>query len=267
MFRPVPMKRLSAVVLERDERAVLRVLGRWGVMQLTRTAAGPDTAPLPPRDRSHELARCDRLLARVEDLRRSLAIQTPAEASAEPLQTSLDQAEEDLRVIGERADDLLSRRQRLAQRLGELTTVCDQVSRYRGLEIPLDQPDRFSFLHFVTGTLPAENFDKLQNAVGDPVAWLPLPAQEGRQPLIAMTTREGWPALETALQQAGFQREPLPVVEGATTDTLAEKGRREQEQVAAELAQSECGTAGAGPRSFTPFGPRRTTGRNRTTPL
>ena len=57
MFKPVAMTRLSVVVLERDERTVLQHLGRVGVIQLTRAAAGPETAPLAPRDRSAETAR------------------------------------------------------------------------------------------------------------------------------------------------------------------------------------------------------------------
>ena len=52
MFEPVRHDASALVILERDERAVLRHLGRAGVMQLTRTPAGPDTAPLSPRNRS-----------------------------------------------------------------------------------------------------------------------------------------------------------------------------------------------------------------------
>ena len=50
MFSPVRMMRLSVVVLNRDERAVLRKLGELGTVQLIRTQAGADTAPLvsPP---------------------------------------------------------------------------------------------------------------------------------------------------------------------------------------------------------------------------
>ena len=78
MFRAVPMMRLQAIVLEQDERAVLSGLGQLGAMQLTRTWSGPDTAPLAPRDRTGELARCDRIRTRVEELRRSLEIHPSA---------------------------------------------------------------------------------------------------------------------------------------------------------------------------------------------
>ncbi|HEV2435824.1 MAG TPA: V-type ATPase 116kDa subunit family protein [Verrucomicrobiae bacterium] len=235
MFKPVPMVRLSLVVLERDERPVLRYLGQAGLVQLTRTVAGPDTAPLAPRDRSQDAVRCDRLLARMENLRRSLEL-PPAAEPVEPAALPLEEAEAKLGLMEEQSGALLKRRQHLMQQWGELTDVCEQMSGYRGLEIPLDQPEPSSFLHFVTGSLPSENLERLR--VGDNVALLPLPPQNGRQPLIALTTRRGRAALEAALQQAGFQPETLPAVEGATVDTFSEKSRRQKEQVARELGQA-----------------------------
>ena len=119
----------------------------------------------------------------------------------------------------------MGHRQRLIQRQKELAAIYERVSSYRGLEIPLDGLDQFSFLHFVTGSLPAQNLESLGKEVGDNVALLPLAQQRGQQSLFAITTRQGQPALERALQQAGFQREMLPVVEGATVDRLSEEGR------------------------------------------
>ena len=59
MFSPVPMRRLQAVVLARDERAVLRGLGELDVVHLTRADA---EAPLSsPPDHLEAIARCDRL--------------------------------------------------------------------------------------------------------------------------------------------------------------------------------------------------------------
>ncbi len=239
MFKPVAMLRLSAVVLDHDKRAVLRDLGQAGAVQLTRTSAGSDTAPLPPRDRSTELARCDRLIARVEELRQNLAMPAAAELPGQADALSPAQAEDELCRLETRAGELLERRRQLAQRWGELTAVCEKVSSYRGLEIPLDQLDSFSFLHFVTGSLPAGRLERLLEAIGEGVALLPLPEHEGRQPIIAMTSRGGRAALDQALQQAGFQREILPAAASATPDTLSQESLREQKQVAAGLEQTD----------------------------
>ena len=234
MFRPAAMLRLSALVLERDERDVLRLLGRLGVLQLMRAPADAGSAPAP--DRSRELAQCDRLTARIQEFRRSLEIKT-SEPATLPAEMPLAKAEEIISAMEQAAGEHLKNRLQLAKRAGELTTAGRQLSDYRGLGIPLDQPDESSFLHFVTGSLPPENFEKLQREIGANVALLLLPKQKDRQPLMAMTTRAGRPALENALRQAGFQTEVLPVVEGATVDTVADENRREQEQLAAELAR------------------------------
>jgi V/A-type H+-transporting ATPase subunit I len=230
------MMRLHAVVLAQDERVVLKGLGQLGAVHLTHTQSGPDTAPLAPTDRTGELARYDRIRARVQELRKSLEI---LPLFKEPRQTemTLNQAEESLRPMEQQSGDLLGHRQRLIQRQKELAAIYERVSSYRGLEIPLDGLDQFSFLHFVTGSLPAQNLESLGKEVGDNVALLPLAQQRGQQSLFAITTRQGQPALERALQQAGFQREILPVVEGATVDRLSEEGEREQELLAAELEQ------------------------------
>ena len=208
MFKPVAMTRLSAVVLERDERAVLRQLGRAGVMQLTRTVAGPETAPLAPRNCSADLARLERLSLRLGGLRQALELPAAPPDQTELAETSLDEAEEELRQMEEQSSAPLKRRQQLLERIGELAAVGERVSDYRELALPLDQPDESSFLHFVTGTLPAENFGKLD--VGDNVALLPMPERDGRQLLVAMTTRQNRAALDRALQRAGFQPEILP---------------------------------------------------------
>ena len=232
MFKPVPMTRLRLVILKRDERAVLCHLGRAGAVQLTRTAAGPDTAPLAPSSRSEERARLERVSARLENLRHSLA--PPAEDNhASSREISLAQAEEKIRWIETQAGERLKRRQQLEQRFAALTAATDQIADFSGLELPLDPQDGSNFLHFVAGSLPLENMAKLE--AGGNAAVFPLAERDGRQRLLAMTTRPNRPNLEHALEQAGFEPEKLPVVAGATTSGLAERNQREQEQIAAEL--------------------------------
>jgi V/A-type H+-transporting ATPase subunit I len=285
MFSVVPMMRLQAVVLAQDERAVLKGLGRLGAVHLTRAQSGPETAPLAPADHTGELARYDRIRARVQEFRQSLEIpplskeqqlsfsshsareeetgghpsvdneypalrlaggallQKGTALSRGQVQTpeiatiTLDQAEESLRSLEQQSKELLEHRQRLIHRQKELAGICEQVSCYRGLDIPLDGLDQYSFLHFITGSLPAQNFESLAKEIGDNVALLPLTQQKGQLSIFSITTPQGRPALERALQQAGFQREVLPVVENTTVDRLSEDGEKEQEQLAAELEQ------------------------------
>jgi V/A-type H+/Na+-transporting ATPase subunit I len=236
MFRAVPMVQMHAIVLEQDERAVLRGLGQLEAVQLTRTRSGPDTAPLAPRDRTGELTNCDRVRTRAGELRRSLGIQ-PSSNGAGTAEMTLSQAEERLRFMEAQIAGRLSHRQSLIQRQRELNATCERISCFRGLDIPLDQPDQFSLLHFVTGSLPVKNLMDLEKGVAENVALFPLAQQKGRQSIVAITTNQGRPTLESALQLAGFQREVLPATHNATVDTWFEEGELEREKVAAELEQ------------------------------
>ncbi len=234
MFKPVSMTRLRLLLLERDERAVLRDLGRAGVVQLTRTPAGSNTAPLAPRNRSDDLARLEHAAARLETLRRSLEL-PPADTPMKPAEMSLDQAENNIQSLEAQFGGLLQRRQQLQQRIDEMTVVGGQIADYREFDLPLDPPNDLSFLHFVTGSLPATNFAELQTAGA--VALLPLAERDGRLILVALTTRQGRPDLDRALKQAGFQPQLLPVVAGATTAALSEQNQTAQKVAAAELEQ------------------------------
>jgi V/A-type H+/Na+-transporting ATPase subunit I len=261
VFRVVPMMLLQAVVLAQDERAVLKGLGQLGAVHLTHTHPGPDTAPLAPIDQTAELGRYNRIRSRVQELCQSLEI-TPqmrnkmkyslkkdllssqGEREREAITTlpgeGATQApliDEMLQSLEQKSGDLMRYRQRILQRQKELTAICDRVSCYRGLDIPLDGLDQFSFLHFVTGSLPAQNLERLGKEISDNVVLLPLVRQKRQQLLFAITTLQDWPVLEKTLQQAGFQRELLPVVEGETVDRVSEEGEKEQEQLAAELEQ------------------------------
>lgn len=266
MFRAAPMMRLHALVLAQDERAVLKGLGRLGAVHLTHAHPGPDTAPLPPIENASELAKYDRIRARIRELHQSLEIvplpkklglreRLAAKANRQLLVGSQDECgqdtprtlfmkgatqapfiEENLSYIEQQTGEVLAHRQRIIQRQKELAAICERVSNYRGFEIPLDG-QQFSFLHFVAGSLPAQNLEGLGKEIGDNVVLLPLAKQKRQQSLFVITTCRDWPALERALQRAGFQNELLPEVEGATVDRVSEGGEREQKELAAELEQ------------------------------
>lgn len=231
MFKPVSMVRLKAVVLERDERAALRGLGELGALHLVRTLAGPATAPLAAPDRAVELARCDRLLARVAELRRTLDLTATTTA---PAVITLPHAEEIVQAFETRVAALGQRRQQLRHRWSEATITCERLTGYCGLDLPLHEP---AFLHFVIGSLPTENFEQLEEVTDKDVLLVPLAEQHGRQSLIALTGRQPWPVLENALHCAGFRRETLPSTGSATVDSWVDEQRREVDRLGTELAQ------------------------------
>ena len=233
------MVQLTALVLESDFRDVLRTLGRLGAVQLRRTRAGPDTAPLPAPEHAGGIGHCDQLLARVSELRKSLELGTEEHDEPSPTEMTVEQAEGSLQLLEQRVKAQLCNRRLLSDQQRELAGICEQVSDYRGLEIPLDGKDEFSFLHFVTGSLPEEKLMKLQSEVGADVALLTLSTRKGRQYLVAMTTISAKAEMESALAHAEFHHDYLPVIPGATTDTLVETNFNQQASLTVQMQQAD----------------------------
>lgn len=231
MFSSVPMRRLQAVVLARSARTVLRQLGLRGAIQLT-TIPSLQTAP-PGRasDRSRELAKCDRLLAQVAEVRRSLGLGARAMAGAASV--SAADAEQALAEICSRVRSWATRRGEADRRLAELDGAARKLRPYAEAALPLDARDPSSLVHFVTGTLPSGALERLD--LPDTAAVVPLPAAEKyRERVVVMATREQQAALQETLGAAGFQREDLPALPGQTVASAAGALQREQENLAQE---------------------------------
>ena len=234
MFSPEPMVRVSALVLKRDERALLYGLGRAGVVHLARSESDlPDAQPAPLGD-SPALATCEELMERVETLIRVLRIpeQPPV---TESVAMTLDQVDARLTRIERASDDIARRGAQLEQRWTQVTMLLDQIAAYEDLDLPLEQLAKFAFLHFAIGSLPDQNLEALRRAMDDNVVLLPLELHGDRLPIVAVTSRKGRFALETTLKQAGFRHEKPPTKEGTNIKELADESRTEQRRLAVEL--------------------------------
>lgn len=238
MFSATPMMRLSAVVLQHDERTVLRGLGELGAVQLVRTKAGPETAPLDPPDHTPERTQGEALRVRIAELRQRLELAAPAMAPSGIAILTLTEIEEALLDLEQRTAAKLEKRDALQQQWGQVAALVEQMEVYRNVEIPFEKLDESSFLHFAVGRLPEGNLDALRERAEKNVVLLPLKGGEGPDALVAVTSRKGRYALDTALEQTGFQRETVSVPEGRTPVLIAEEGGREQERLAEELKQA-----------------------------
>ena len=235
MLRPERMAKLSALVLERDESTALRRLAQLGALHLISSKAGPDTAPLTPADPSAALARCERLLARSDELRRSLHLK-PAAPPAPP-EISLDEAEAGLQGFRAPAEGLFKRREALQKRLAELSALGEQLFSYRDLDVPAEELGRSAYLHFVMGSLPAQNLEALKREVGKTAVLMPLPEQKGRRALVAMAAPGRREALNRSLRAAGFTPAALPARGGATPAAQSTESRLELDRATEELAR------------------------------
>ena len=240
------MMRLSVVVLERDERKVLRELGRLGAVHLVRLGPGPDTAPLAAHDRTAELTHCDNLLNRIESLRQRLELGALPESALEPVDLPLGSAEGSLRPLEERVSAAVGRQEDLRRRLAEASATWRQAGPFRELDVPLDLLGGSAFLHFAIGTLPAENLPPLRARVGPNVVLAPLAEHEGRRPLIAITSLSSREPLEAALKDLGFTRETLCAEEGASAKSLADESRSEREFLRGQVEDARTQVAALG---------------------
>lgn len=235
MFSSAPMTRLNAIILDRDERKVLMTLGKLGAIHLTHAQYDEGFGA---KDRTTDIARYDRVRIRIEEIARILEIPL-GNALSEDWEDTADfsEMEDRLHVMESQVSEVTDLRRSYKQKQRELALVCEQAVDYRNTDLPLDSPDSFSYLHFVTGTVPGENLAGLQEELGDRTALVTLAQKKGRQSIIAMTTRSASPALEEALQKAGFQREVLPVSAGSTVDSLCTEKENEQRRLDEELSR------------------------------
>jgi V/A-type H+-transporting ATPase subunit I len=229
------MQRLGVVVLHRDEHAVLHGLGDLGAVHLVRQPSGPETAPHEPPDRTAEMARCGDLLARIETLQSRLEIAAVPPPSAALAEMRLDEAADCLKTLEARASEVLGRRQTVQEQWGQAADLLAQAAAYEGLGLPMHEFGGASFLHFATGSLPAENLEDLQKQLGDNVVLLALPEREGRRHVIAVTSRKGRYALDASLGRVGFRQDALTLAEGESVDHFAGRTRAERDQAAGEL--------------------------------
>lgn len=234
MFSPTPMLYLRAIVLRKDERPLLDFLGEAGAVQLIHTPAGPETAPLAPDDYSLDHARCDRILETVETLREALEIQ-PKPAAWQIKRLTMEEAEQKAGAIEEHVRHKIEHRRQLLRAINQLSAECDQMSGYEGLGIPLDEQDSFSFLHFVTGTIPVDKLNGLKNKIGAGGALIPVAQLKGQQSILVMTDNRNRTAIGDLLQNSGFQYHQLPKAPGKTADVFYEEKREELSRARAEL--------------------------------
>ena len=237
MFRPAEMKRLSVVVLDQDRHAVLRGLGRLGAVHLVRSRPGPDTAPEPPPDRSDDLRRCDVVLDRIAALARDLQVPVAEPAADAVPEIDLPEAERRLEAVENRVREPLQRRAALRRQWGETTAMLDQVEGFETLAVPVEDLGRLSFLHFAIGSLPEENLPELEQSVGENVVLVPLAARGGERRLVAVTSRKGRFALETALETEGFARKSLEPEGRGSLAEVADGLRRRRDDLAGGLEQ------------------------------
>jgi len=213
MFNTVRMARLDAVVLKSSLRSVLAGLGSSGEAELL-----PAEGAAPAVNDNAAAAAFGRLLA----VRRSLGT-TGAPGGGADGAMDKNAALAVLEDWERRAGVALERRRALAAGQARLAAANERLRPYAMLAFPSCGPEG-SLLYTAAGYVPQENAAALRRSAPDGSVLTMLGAEKGTQRLAALAPASGAAKLEEALNKAGFRREDLPAVPGATLAVLAARG-------------------------------------------
>ena len=114
MFRATPMMRISAVILERDERTVLESLGDLGAVQLTRSREDREIS-FANHYAEQRIVEYDRLRLRIEEVIRVLEIPRTG-AESPPQAMAVEELEGRLQVMEGHVTELVDLRRAYRQR-------------------------------------------------------------------------------------------------------------------------------------------------------
>jgi len=243
MLRAAEMKRLEALILERDLRAVTESLGRLGVLHLSKATASESGELLQPADIAEQAERIRRLRERVQALCNLLEIGEDHPPAELPF-TSLEQMERELESLEAQLADLLERRKKLDAEIDAQYQALRDIEAFRPVDLPPEELEGLDFLHFAIGTLPARNLPAVREALAQKAVILPFRSPAGDQKLIALTSRTGRFALESVLEENDFIPETLPQTKGQPPSEAVVKVRerlmalaRDQEALRQETRQ------------------------------
>ncbi|NLX58638.1 MAG: hypothetical protein GXY74_06065 [Phycisphaerae bacterium] len=206
MLTPARMKRVNLFILEKDEPEVTRALGELKTIHLV--PAAETDVPLshrPQQDRHVDEIR--QLLLHVERLLTELGLEAEGPEAVLPHKTP-DEISDRLHQIEVRADEASRQAARCEAERTQLDSMIRNIESFVGLGVPIERLNEFSFLHFAIGSMPETSLGDLEAKVGENVVLLPRRPSGDKQRIVAVTSKKGRFALETALEHAGFEPEP-----------------------------------------------------------
>jgi V/A-type H+-transporting ATPase subunit I len=223
MFQAERMKKVSILAIERDIDPLIMGLGELGAIHLTPPSKESDGALLAPSDRREDLQRLQTLSYRIERaaaiLRVALDLTEPSApehfAAPEEVASTLEELEPEI-------DGLVQSQQELTEEAADLRRIVDQVHGFEGTPLLPSRLGEYSFVHFALGTIPAEKLQKVGGEVGERVLLVPFRDLGDQRRVLAITTKKGRWALDSALQKHGFRPEEVKdVLPGLPDEVLA----------------------------------------------
>jgi len=196
---------------------VTELLGSMQVMHLTRVTQDEGMLPLEPVDINDELAGCrsmrDLAVEIAARLGVSLELESPGlssqDGAEERMELDLGKIETILNGIHSENAVLLKDEKRLHAEMQKTKEVMDELQPYVDMEIPVEQFDKFSFLHFAVGSVAEPSLPGLTAELGESALVIPLGASvqdnKPRRMIAAVSDKRGRWALDTVLSHTDFK--------------------------------------------------------------
>jgi V/A-type H+-transporting ATPase subunit I len=199
----LPMRKVEIVALRRDIDAILERLGEAGCFQLASREAGPAEEEASSAQRKLEAARGgpnSAALGRVQTIRKSLGLDFPEEV---PAGTRMPTPREEaaLEALWQKVAGFDADWNANQERIAKTRETLDEARAFAGLNLPWRELDHLSFLAIRIGYLNTGEVDDLVARVGERGMVFPV---DGKNLIVAATTKTGRFALDTELGKSGF---------------------------------------------------------------
>jgi len=215
------MKKIEILTLASDEPRVTEAVGEMGVLHLTRALAEGGATPLETPESDETEARLDTLLAQADALCEALGISERKPPDALPHPT-IQEAERELAEIENAAREITEERGALDAARLRLENLLRDTAILRDIDAPVEQLEQLSFLHFAIGGMGRHAAAATEEELGDRAVVLPYTSPYGEKKVVAISSKKGRWALESALEKHGFKRDKLPEDETGVPERIIE---------------------------------------------
>ena len=228
MFISARMKKIEILTLASDEPRVTETVGEMGVLHLTRAPAESGALPLDGPESHEDETRLAAALTRSDDLCKTVGVeaQEPPEATS---YATVHEAERELAKIESEIGEVIGERDALAASRTQIENLLRDTSIIRDIDAPVEQLEEMSFLHFAIGGMGSDGVAATQEELGDRAVILPYTSSYGDKKVVAISSKKGRWALESALDKHGFKRDKLPEDETGVPAKITELAERRLE--------------------------------------
>ena len=208
MFTPARMKKMDVLLLEKDLHNVAEALGEMGIVHFVEARHDEQGMLLRKPAAADQLQNCTLLLEKAATLSRRLSVEMPEEPGKLPC-LPIESIAARLDTIAAAAQAAIKQEDELNREIDSLSDTISQISVFRQLNLPVEQIPSFSFLHFATGRIDEDELSGFRQEAGPDVVTVPLSRDEGEANIVAITSKKGRWAMQSALEKSGFRPENL----------------------------------------------------------